>query len=70
MPRRPGMNALYILHHCLVVFGVLFAAAYFIKSNSSDISYETETALITSIEKKTVATEKRSRRCREVKPLT
>ena len=43
----------------LVVFGVLFAAAYFVKSNSkSIISYETETALITSIEKKTVATGK------------
>ncbi|MEL0226221.1 MAG: efflux RND transporter periplasmic adaptor subunit [Flavobacteriaceae bacterium] len=43
----------------LIVFGVLFAAAYFIKSNSkATISYETETALITSIEKKTVATGK------------
>ena len=43
----------------LVVFGVLFAAAYFVKSNSKAIiSYETETALITSIEKKTVATGK------------
>ena len=43
----------------LIVFGVLFAAAYFIKSNSTaTISYETETALITSIEKKTVATGK------------
>lgn len=43
----------------LTVFGVLFAAAYFIKSNSkATISYETETALITSIEKKTVATGK------------
>lgn len=43
----------------LLVFGVLFAAAYFIKSNSkASISYETKTALITSIEKKTVATGK------------
>ena len=43
----------------IVVFGVLFAAAYFIKSNSkASISYETETALITSIEEKTVATGK------------
>ena len=43
----------------LIVFGVLFAAAYFIKSNSkATISYETATALITSIEKKTVATGK------------
>ena len=43
----------------LIVFGVLFAAAYFIKSNSkASITYETQTALITSIEKKTVATGK------------
>jgi len=43
----------------LIVFGVLFAAAYFIKSNSkASISYETKTALITSIEKKTVTTGK------------
>ena len=40
-----------------ILFGVLFAAAYFIKSNSTaSITYETQTALITSIEKKTVAT--------------
>ena len=38
---------------------MLFAAAYFIKSNSTaSITYETQTALITSIEKKTVATGK------------
>ena len=43
----------------LIVLGILFAAAYFIKSNSkAAISYKTETALITSIEKKTVATGK------------
>ncbi|MCH1518676.1 MAG: efflux RND transporter periplasmic adaptor subunit [Flavobacteriaceae bacterium] len=43
----------------LVLFGVLFAAAFFIKSNSkATISFETATALITSIEKKTVATGK------------
>ena len=42
-----------------IIFGVLFAAAYFIKSNSkASITYETDTALITSIEKKTVATGK------------
>ena len=42
-----------------ILFGVLFAAAYFIKSNSTaSITYETQTALITSIEKKTVATGK------------
>ncbi|MEJ6624686.1 MAG: efflux RND transporter periplasmic adaptor subunit [Flavobacteriaceae bacterium] len=43
----------------LVIFGVLFAAAFFIKSNSkATISFETKTALITSIEQKTVATGK------------
>ena len=43
----------------LVVFGVLFAAAFFIKSNSTaTISYETQGPIITSIEKKTVATGK------------
>ena len=43
----------------LIIFGVLFAAAFFIKSNSkATISFETKTALITSIEKKTVATGK------------
>ena len=43
----------------LVIFGVLFAAAFFIKSNSkATISFETKTALITSIEMKTVATGK------------
>jgi len=43
----------------LVIFGVLFAAAFFIKSNSkATISFETKTALITSIEQKTIATGK------------
>ncbi|MDA8917623.1 efflux RND transporter periplasmic adaptor subunit [Flavobacteriaceae bacterium] len=43
----------------LVIFGVLFAAAFFIKSNSkATISFETKTALITSIEQKIVATGK------------
>lgn len=43
----------------LIIFGVLFAAAFFIKSNSkATISFETKTALITSIEQKTVATGK------------
>ena len=42
-----------------ILFGVLFSSAYFIKSNSTaSITYETQTALITSIEKKTVATGK------------
>ncbi|MGB1970872.1 MAG: efflux RND transporter periplasmic adaptor subunit [Flavobacteriaceae bacterium] len=43
----------------IVLFSVLFAAAYFIKSNSkATLEYETKTALITNIEKKTVATGK------------
>ena len=41
------------------VLGVLFAAAFFIKSNSKPaIQFETETIFITSIEQKTVATGK------------
>ena len=43
----------------LFVLGLLFAAAYFIKSNSkSPITYETEQPFRTSIEEKTVATGK------------
>lgn len=43
----------------VLVFGLLFAAAYFIKTNSkSTIQYETEQAFRTSIEQKTVATGK------------
>ena len=42
-----------------LILGALFAAAFFIKSNSKGaIEYDTETALITNIEKKTVATGK------------
>tara|TARA_B110000046_G_scaffold78647_1_gene86740 strand:+ start:5883 stop:7016 length:1134 start_codon:yes stop_codon:yes gene_type:complete len=42
-----------------ILFGVLYAAAYFIKSNSKpSIQYDTQTALITSIEMKSVATGK------------
>ena len=43
----------------LLVFAVLFAALFFIKSNSkSPITYETQKPFITNIEKKTVATGK------------
>ncbi len=43
----------------LLVLGVLWAAAYFIKSNSkSPVTFETETPFVTNIEKKTVATGK------------
>ena len=50
-----------IVRYSLIAFILLgaFAAAYFIKSNSTaSITYETQTVLITSIEKKTVATGK------------
>lgn len=43
----------------LLISGVLFAMAYFIKTNDkSVIEYETQTAMITNIEKKTVVTGK------------
>lgn len=42
-----------------ILFGALYAATYFIKSNSKpSIKYDTQTALITSIETKSVATGK------------
>ena len=42
-----------------ILFGVLYAAVFFIKSNSKPaVQYDTETALITSIEMKSVATGK------------
>ncbi|SFW70020.1 HlyD family secretion protein [Sinomicrobium oceani] len=43
----------------VLIIGALFAAAYFIKSNSKPpVTYETETAFRTTIEEKTVATGK------------
>ncbi len=43
----------------LVILGALFAAAYFIKTNKKGtIEYETQTAITTTIERKTVATGK------------
>ena len=42
-----------------VILGALFATAYFIKTNNkSVIEYDTESATITNIEKKTVVTGK------------
>ncbi|MDC1523029.1 hypothetical protein N8377_02900 [Flavobacteriaceae bacterium] len=42
-----------------ILFGVLYATVFFIKSNSKPaVQYDTETALITSIEMKSVATGK------------
>ncbi|CAM4276927.1 efflux RND transporter periplasmic adaptor subunit [Zobellia roscoffensis] len=43
----------------ILVLGALWAAAFFVKSNSKDaVTYETETPFISNIEKKTVATGK------------
>ena len=53
------MKILKYIGIVLLICGVLFAAAYFIKTNNkSAIEYETETAIITSIERKTVVTGK------------
>ena len=53
------MKILKYIGIALLLFGALFAAAYFIKTNSkSAITYETQTAITTSIEKKTVVTGK------------
>lgn len=53
------MKILKYIGIALLICGVLFAAAYFIKTNNkSAIEYETETAIITSIERKTVVTGK------------
>lgn len=53
------MKILKYIGITLLIGGVLFAAAYFIKTNSkSAIEYETQTAIITSIENKTVVTGK------------
>ena len=53
------MKILKYIGVTLLIFGALFAAAYFIKTNSkSAIIYETQTTLTTSIEKKTVVTGK------------
>jgi len=53
------MKILKYIGIALLICGILFAAAYFIKTNNkSAIEYETETAIITSIERKTVVTGK------------
>lgn len=53
------MKILKYIGITLVISGVLFATAYFIKTNDkSVIEYETQTAFITNIEKKTVVTGK------------
>ena len=53
------MKILKYIGITLLISGVLFAMAYFIKTNDkSVIEYETQTAIITNIEKKTVVTGK------------
>ena len=53
------MRILKYIGIALLISGVLFAMAYFIKTNDkSVIEYETQTAMITNIEKKTVVTGK------------
>jgi HlyD family secretion protein len=53
------MKILKYIGIALLICGVLFAAAYFIKTNNkSVIEYETESPIITSIERKTVVTGK------------
>jgi len=53
------MKILKYIGIALLILGVLFAMAYFIKTNDkSVIEYETQTAMITNIEKKTVVTGK------------
>ena len=53
------MKILKYIGIALVIFGALFATAYFIKTNNkSTIEFETQTAFISDIEKKTVVTGK------------
>lgn len=53
------MKILKYLSITLIICGALFAAAYFIKTNSKSITiYETQTAFISSVEDKTVVTGK------------
>jgi HlyD family secretion protein len=53
------MKILKYIGIALLICGVLFAAAYFIKTNNkSVIEYETESPIVTSIERKTVVTGK------------
>jgi len=53
------MKILKYISITLIICGALFAAAYFIKTNSKSITiYETETPFISSVEEKTVVTGK------------
>ena len=53
------MKILKYLSITLIICGALFAAAYFVKTNSKSITiYETQTAFISSVEDKTVVTGK------------
>jgi len=53
------MKVLKYIGIALLIFGALFAVAFFIKTNNkSAIVYETQTVITTSIERKTVVTGK------------
>ena len=53
------MKILKYIGIALLICGILFAAAYFIKTNNkSVIEYETQSTIVTSIERKTVVTGK------------
>ena len=53
------MKILKYLIVTLIIFGILFATAYFIKTNSKSITeYKTEIPFISSVEQKTVVTGK------------
>tara|TARA_B110000438_G_scaffold125554_1_gene122204 strand:- start:2666 stop:3805 length:1140 start_codon:yes stop_codon:yes gene_type:complete len=53
------MKFLKYLSITLIICGALFAAAYFVKTNSKSITvYETQTAFMSSVEEKTVVTGK------------
>ena len=53
------MKILKYLTVTLIIFGALFATAYFIKTNSKSITeYKTESPFISSVEQKTVVTGK------------
>ena len=57
------MKILKYLGIAALIFGVLFATAYFIKTNSKEIvDYKTESSIVASIEKKTGYRKGNSRR--------
>ncbi len=54
------MKILKYIGIALLICGILFAAAYFIKTNNkSVIEYETQSTIVTSIERKTCIRQKK-----------